>query len=142
MSTAKTTALAAPPASSLFDPRPGFEVLGGVVASVDVLAVLAAGGWTIGDVLSRHLINRNEATWETDLEIPGAGYVRLITLTGGGVRPSTYLSTDGEEVLPGHLRVAPAVTLSFYGGASREDFARAKGRRKRLDRFGQEMKEA
>ena len=123
-------------------PRPGFELLGNVVASLDVLSAVANGGWTVGDVLARHLINRDDTVWQTDLEIPGSGYVRALTLSGGGLRPTTYLSIDGEKVLPSGRRIAPAVSFSFVEGATPEEIARARGRVATWDRFGQEMNEA
>jgi hypothetical protein len=109
---------------------------------VDVLAAVANSGWTVGDVLARHLINRDDTVWQTDLELPGSAYVRALTLSGGGIRPTTYLSIDGEKVLPSGRRVAPAVSFSFVEGATGQEIARAGGRVSTWDRFGQMMKEA
>lgn len=141
MSTALSSALAIGPTPELA-PRPGFELLGTVVASVDVLSAVANGGWTVGDVLARHLINRHDAVWETDLEMPTGGYVHAITLSGGGQPPATYLSIDGGKHLPSGRRVAPAVSFSFVEAATPQEIARAGGRIDTWDRFGRKMNEA
>lgn len=128
------------PTSAHLMPRPGFELLGHVVASVDVLGAIAGAGWTAGDVLARHLASRHESAWETDLELPDG--TRLYARTELGRRPTTHLSIDGEKILPSGRRVAPAVMFGFFEGATDAEFARAKGRTVTLDRFGREMREA
>jgi len=130
------------PASAHLSPRPGFELLGKIVASVDVLAALASAGWTVGDVLARHLASRHESVWETDLEAPDGARVLAMTLSSAGTVPTTYLSIDGEKVLPGGRRVAAAVSFQFVEGATPAEVSRAKGRIRTWDRFGQTMSEA
>ena len=131
------------PATEHFEFRNGFQILGSVVASVDVLRVIGEAGLTLGDVLGRHLANQTADIWDTDVFVPSGRYryVHALTMTGGGITPTTYLSIDGEEVLPSGRRISAAFTFSFSEGASREEIARA-GRRVVQDRFHRRMQEA
>lgn len=131
------------PSVAHITPRPGFELLGEIVASVDVLTLLAGAGWSVGDVIARHLINRHEEPWETDLELPHGAFVFVRTDPAIGMIPRrTNLTINGEELLPSTRRVAAAVSFRFLEGASRSELERSKGRRIVLDRFSRPMKEA
>jgi len=122
-------------------PRPGFETLGTVVVSVNVLSVLSGAGYTVADALTVHLSNRAASPWRTDVDLPDGTCV-LVDSSQAGPRRYTHLSIDGEAILPSGRRVAPAVTFSFVEGATPLEIARAKGRTVTLDRFGRELREA
>jgi hypothetical protein len=121
-------------------PRPGFETLGTVVVSINVLSVLQGAGYTVADALSVHLSNRASLPWRTDVDLPDGTCV----LVDSDPEPRRYtrLSIDGETILPSGRRVAPAVTFSFVEGATPAEIARSKGRTVTLDRFGRCIEEA
>ena len=121
-------------------PRPGFETLGTVVVSVNVLSVLQGAGYTVADALAVHLSNRGSSPWRTDVDLPDGTCV----LVDSDPEPRRYtrLSIDGEAILPSGRRVAPAVTFSFVEGATPAEIARSKGRTVTLDRFGRCIEEA
>lgn len=122
-------------------PRPGFEALGTVVVSANVLSVLQGAGYTVADALAVHLSNRSASPWRTDVDLPDGTCV-LVDSSDSRPRQYTHLSIDGETILPSGRRIAPAFTFSFVEGATPAEIARSKGRTVTLDRFGRELREA